>query len=147
MMAIRPVQLTDAHALAVLHALCFADDPWTVDSMRDSLNTPGTCGWVACGDDVIHGVLLLRGVGDESEVITCGVHPAQRQRGVARALFASAFAALPRPHTVFLDVAADNDAALALYRGLGFEPVATRRAYYARAQGPVDALVFCRKLC
>ena len=106
MITIRPVQLADAVALAALHALCFADDPWTADSMRDSLSTPGTRGWVAHTGDAVQGILLLRGVGDESEVITCGVHPAQRQRGVARALFAAAFAEVSRPHTVFLDVAA-----------------------------------------
>ena len=44
-------------------------------------------------------------------------------------------------------MAADNAAAIALYRSAGFEPVGRRAAYYARPDGPaVDALVLRRTL-
>jgi len=43
---------------------------------------------------------------------------------------------------LFLEVAADNTAAIRLYEGLGFAIVASRKGYYARASAPpVDALI------
>ncbi len=43
---------------------------------------------------------------------------------------------------LFLEVAADNDAAIALYEGLGFKIVGARKAYYQRAGGVnVDAVI------
>ncbi len=49
--------------------------------------------------------------------------------------------------TAFLEVAADNAAALGLYRKAGFDAVGRRAAYYNRAKGqPADALVLRRTL-
>jgi ribosomal-protein-alanine N-acetyltransferase len=43
--------------------------------------------------------------------------------------------------TMFLEVGADNPQALALYAGLGFAKVGTRKAYYSTLSGGTDALV------
>jgi ribosomal-protein-alanine N-acetyltransferase len=43
---------------------------------------------------------------------------------------------------MFLEVAADNEAALALYAALGFSPAGRRFRYYERSHGPrVDAII------
>jgi ribosomal-protein-alanine N-acetyltransferase len=48
---------------------------------------------------------------------------------------------------LFLEVADDNPAALALYEGSGFEQAGRRRAYYARPDARrADALVLRRPL-
>jgi ribosomal-protein-alanine N-acetyltransferase len=48
---------------------------------------------------------------------------------------------------LFLEVAADNAAALRLYKGLGFAAVGRRKAYYRRPGGqPVDAVVLALAL-
>jgi ribosomal-protein-alanine N-acetyltransferase len=49
--------------------------------------------------------------------------------------------------TLFLEVAADNAAALGLYEGLGFEMAGRRKGYYDRgaASPRIDALVM--RLC
>ncbi|MFP4275098.1 MAG: GNAT family N-acetyltransferase, partial [Paracoccaceae bacterium] len=47
----------------------------------------------------------------------------------------------------FLEVAADNRAALALYRAAGWAEAARRAGYYTRAGAlPEDALLLCRDL-
>jgi ribosomal-protein-alanine N-acetyltransferase len=43
---------------------------------------------------------------------------------------------------MFLEVAAENEAALALYSTLGFSPAGRRVKYYGRPDGPaVDAVI------
>ena len=48
--------------------------------------------------------------------------------------------------TMFLEVAADNAAALGLYRTAGFVQAGLRRGYYHRPGGDMDALVLRRDL-
>lgn len=70
------------------------------------------------------------GRGAEAEILTLAVHPQRQRRGVAQALVSAA-----RAHVagiIFLEVAADNQAALALYQNCGFEESGRRRAYYRR---------------
>ncbi len=48
---------------------------------------------------------------------------------------------------IFLDVGADNPAALALYGKLGFAQLARRKSYYSRPAGQrEDALLMVRNL-
>jgi ribosomal-protein-alanine N-acetyltransferase len=48
---------------------------------------------------------------------------------------------------IFLEVAEDNEAALALYRKLGFVELGRRKRYYERAGSePVDALTLALTL-
>ena len=49
--------------------------------------------------------------------------------------------------SLFLEVGVDNEPAIALYEGLGFERVGRRAGYYTRADGEiVDAIVMRRAL-
>lgn len=96
----------------------------------------------------IHGdplsFVVIRQVADEAEVLTLATHPDARRRGRARAVLGAALDSLRRQGAtrVFLDVAADNAAALALYTGAGFRPIAERKDYYRRPDGGrVTALV------
>jgi ribosomal-protein-alanine N-acetyltransferase len=60
---------------------------------------------------------------------------------------AAATAAARGATSLFLEVAADNAAALHLYQAAGFHAVGRRAGYYARNAGPaVDALVLKRSL-
>ena len=90
------------------------------------------------------GVILCRVVAGEMEVLTVGVAPAARRTGVARALMTAALGAARQAgaEACFLEVADDNESAVALYAGLGFRRAGLRRAYYDRGQGArADALV------
>jgi ribosomal-protein-alanine N-acetyltransferase len=56
-------------------------------------------------------------------------------------------AAAGRADTAFLDVAADNTPALALYHGAGFAETGRRPAYFARPGRPAaDAILMARAL-
>jgi ribosomal-protein-alanine N-acetyltransferase len=70
-----------------------------------------------------------------------------RRQKIATALLAAVFAeaAARGAAAIFLEVAADNDGALALYAQHGFAIVGRRAAYYRRANGGWgDALVMRR---
>jgi ribosomal protein S18 acetylase RimI-like enzyme len=89
-------------------------------------------------------VLEASSAADEAEVVDIVVTPDGRRQGIARALLSRLRCELGARGIgrLFLEVAVDNEAALALYKAEGFTAVATRRGYYARTGGaPVDALV------
>jgi ribosomal-protein-alanine N-acetyltransferase len=126
----------EAGRLAVLHASAF-DRPWSEAEMLDLMDG----GAAALATDV--GFLLIRLTGEEAEVLTLAVRPEARGRGLGRALIeaALAHARAAGASGMFLEVAADNAPALALYERAGFARLGTRRGYYPRPGGPaVDAL-------
>ena len=90
----------------------------------------------------------MRAAAGESEVMTLAVAPSHRRRGAGRALLEAAMAQAEARavDAVFLEVAADNDPAIALYRSAGFEQVGRRKGYYAHPNGAKDALVLRRDL-
>jgi mycothiol synthase len=67
------------------------------------------------------------------EIFVVGVHPAEQGTGLGRALVRAGLQRITDAgvRTGLLYVAADNDAALALYRAVGFEVTRTDRAYTA----------------
>ena len=84
-------------------------------------------------------------LGDEIHILNLAVHPDARRSGTGRALVERvlADAASRRAASISLEVRHDNDAALALYRGLCFSEVGRRRNYY----GPgADAIIMERRL-
>lgn len=123
----------DIAALAALHAASFADG-WSAAFIRDLFATPGVFAFAAP-----HGFILVRAAGGEAEILTLAVAPPMRCQGMGRALVCAAagHAHALGAATLFLEVAMGNDAARGLYRGLGFEAVGRRKAYYAGE----DALV------
>jgi len=112
--------------LAALHAACF-DRPWDAATLSEMLTGPGV--FAFAHDD---GFVLARTSADEAEILTLAVSPAARGKGLGRALLMAAInkARAMGAKTMFLEVGADNPAALALYAGLGFAKVGTRKAYY-----------------
>lgn len=137
-----------ADLLAALHAASF-DPSWTAQSLRDLLATPGASAVLALRDGEPLGFLLTRRAADECEIVTLAILPAARRKGIARCLVAQHLAELARRRirSVFLEVAATNAAARALYAALGFVEAGLRRGYYARADGArEDAIVMQRTL-
>jgi ribosomal-protein-alanine N-acetyltransferase len=95
------------------------------------------------------GFVLSRRAADEAEILTLAVAPASRRRGIAGALLAAHLGHLAASGTkvLFLEVDADNEAALKLYAGFGFHQVGERKAYYPRPEAAgATALIMRRDL-
>lgn len=136
-MTVDPARLADIHARAIAPA-------WAEAAFRDLLGQPGV--WAETEAD---GFILMRQAGDEAEVLTLAVLPEARRRGRGLALMQAALATCRDRgvNQVFLEVAADNAAAQALYRAVGMVESGRRRGYYARKPGPaVDALILTLNL-
>lgn len=135
--------MTGPAHLATLHASAF-DAPWDAEAIAVVLGTPGA--ELEAAED---GFLLWRRAADEAEILTLAVRPQARRRGLGGQLLDQALARA-RAHGVarlFLEVAHDNDAAIALYASRGFEQAGRRPAYYARPNGSrADALILALNL-
>lgn len=132
-----------AEAMARLHLACFPDEPWDGPSFARLLNLPGCFGHVAWDGDEPVGFVLARDLGTECEVLSLGVVPQRRRRGIGRELVGAVIADASHRGlaSVVLEVAVDNDAARRLYAEPGFAQVGRRPRYYRRPDGLADALI------
>lgn len=154
--------VTPAHArlLAGMHKICFVDW-WDARAMGGLLAMPGAGGLVAslpgdAGADgkeaptrdaevAPAGFILWRVAGDEAEVLTLLVLPPYRRTGLGARLLEGALVRVrgEGAQSFFLEVAADNEPAKALYSAQGFERVGLRPRYYRNS---IDALIMKRTL-
>jgi len=132
----------DAPAMASAHAQAF-DTPWDEVDFEDLLDGPGIFGFVVRAEDPA-GVLVCRTAAGEAEILTVGVAPWARRRGIGKALMIAAIGVARGAGAteMFLEVDVDNAGAVSLYERLGFERAGLRKAYYDRgSNGRADALV------
>jgi ribosomal-protein-alanine N-acetyltransferase len=132
--------------LAALHARCFrTPKPWSAADFSGFL-ADSLCFLLVEGDA---GFLLGRAVAGEAELLTLAVAPDARRRGLGRKLVARFLyqARLRGADSAFLEVSAENAAAMALYESAGFAQSGRRSGYYRTPDGTrVDALVMHREL-
>lgn len=145
---IRRLRWWDLPQVVELERRLFADDPWSEEAFWGELaEVPATRSALALDvDGVLRGYVILRCVGAEADIQTIAVDPAVQGGGLGRRLLRHLLAeASDRgASTVMLEVRADNDAAVALYRSEGFEQLAIRRGYYEHSGA--DALILRRRL-
>ena len=114
--------------MAALHARAFDGAArWSAESFAAMLDRSDTI--IMSGND---GFALGRVVADEAELLTIVVALAQRGQGTARSLL-SGFDREARKQgatQAFLEVAADNAPARALYAATGWTQVGVRPGYY-----------------
>jgi ribosomal-protein-alanine N-acetyltransferase len=122
--------------------LMFGTESWSAAAYRDELADHANRFYRAAIDEAgaLQGWAGLRIVGAEAEVLTVGVIPTARKRGIGTALLAALLDEARRREVaeVFLDVRFDNDDAQRIYRREGFVEVGRRRGYYDH--GRVDSL-------
>jgi len=146
---IEPSQPRDAEAVAKLHAQSFYRG-WPKEDVAAYIMDRDTPTLVACdARRRVVGFAMLRLLGDDVELMTIAVEPKFRGKGLGAALLRACFEDLLMTPSkrMILEVAADNPAAIALYRKLGFQQISERKGYYARPDGqPATALVMARQL-
>lgn len=146
---IEPAQAKDADAVAKLHAQGFYRG-WPREDFAAYIAGHGTPLYVACDSKRrIAGFAMVRHLGEEAELITIAVDRKWRAKGIGLALMRALFDDLlmSPAKKLFLEVAADNVAALRLYTRLGFAKVSERKGYYPRPDGtPATAIVMARDL-
>jgi ribosomal-protein-alanine N-acetyltransferase len=132
-----------------LHGACFAF-PWSSSDFENYLSDSAIIADGAVNDTAptapLGGFVLSRLTPPDAELLTFAVDPARRGIGLGRALLERHVLNLERGggRLIFLEVADDNAAALALYERAGFKTIGRRENYYQRADGQRRAALTMR---
>ncbi|MEM7547186.1 MAG: GNAT family N-acetyltransferase [Pseudomonadota bacterium] len=131
--------------LSVTHAAAFAGhgEAWSATDIG-AMADRGIL--IATTDD--DAFILISLAADEAEILTIAVAPALQGAGLGQGLLSAAITATAASgaRRMFLEVAADNAPARAIYNKAGFRQSGRRKAYYKRGAVRVDALVLSRAL-
>ena len=122
----------DLPVLAALEAAC-NPHPWSQNQLQAALNA-GNALWLLPHPQYGAAAMLVwQQMVDEAEILLLDTHPDCRRHGHARQLLAALqqHARAAGWIRLLLEVRAGNEAALALYRGCGFDDCGRRRGYYA----------------
>ena len=146
----RPLTAQDARAMAAIHAESFAppfgSGGWDALEMSAHLKKDICLG--VDHDDALAAFIILSSTAGEAEILTIATLKSARRQGLGERLLDGAFKTLQDNDVtdLFLEVAEDNSAAIALYRKSGFVPIGRRPAYYRRATGRIAAITLSKKL-
>lgn len=131
-----------ARTYADIHSVCFSHG-WNESTMRQMLLMPGAVGLIAYEQEKPVGIAMYAYSPEQADIVTFGVLPDYRGKRVSDELMDKAFLFLAEHGVkeIFLEVAVDNEHAIALYRRHGFRQVGRRPNYYVRGDVKTDALV------
>lgn len=138
----RQANAFDLPVFASLDKELFPYSPWSASQYKEEFSSP-TRHFVVAVDEQ-QSIIGYAGVfapgGAEADVLTVGVVPDHRGKGIARHLMAmlTDWAKQQRSTAMMLEVKVDNAEAIGLYVSLGYSKINTRMDYF----GPgLDALV------
>ena len=145
-MTLKIVEASIVHAgiISVLHGACF-EEIWNEKSINEMLNMPGMIGFLIETEEKIpQGFIMMRVAADEAEIISIGVIPAARKKGLASILLLKSIkrAAISNVAKIFFEVAEDNKAAIAFYKTFGSQIIGKRPGYYKRSSKKIDAIIY-----
>jgi ribosomal-protein-alanine N-acetyltransferase len=138
-------RVANAFDLAVFVSLdkkLFPYSPWSASQYKEEFSSP-TRHFVVALDDA-QGIIGYAGVfapgGAEADVLTVGVIPNHRGKGIARQLMAliTDWAKQQGSIAMMLEVKVDNLEAIGLYESLGYSKLNVRKDYFGAG---LDALV------
>ena len=141
----KPEHLTQ---VAELESLLNPHAPWSASMLTESV-LAGAVVWVLIDQDQdqdqVIGYLVFDRLFEVSQILVIGVDPKFQRKGFARRLLKRYVDSQRAAGTaeVLLEVAATNQAAIALYESLSFSQVGLRRGYYQEPESGIktDALV------
>ena len=144
---IRRMTHEDLPAVMVLEQASFSN-PWSLELLQRELSHDWSVIFLLEeplpeGRRLL-GISIFWIVHDEVHVLNVATDPAHRRRGVGRALMDATLSEgrSRKCCLATLEVRKSNEAAITLYKSLGFRPVGVRPNYYVDAgQPPEDAVV------
>ena len=133
----------NAAEIAKVHGELFSE-AWDQNAILDLLERPGATPLIARANGLapIAGFIFGQIAADEAEILSIGVRQPFQRRGLGRHLIEGLIRSARKAEVnkLFLEVAADNVAALGLYNGMGFKEAGRRKGYYQRPGGACDAI-------
>jgi [ribosomal protein S18]-alanine N-acetyltransferase len=138
----RPANAFDLAVFVSLDKELFPYSPWSASQYKEEFSAP-TRHFVVALDETER-IIGYAGVfapgGAEADVLTVGVIPSQRGKGIARQLMAQItdWARQQGSTAMMLEVKVDNLEAIGLYDSLGYSKLNIRKDYFGAG---LDALV------
>lgn len=129
---IRSAGLADLEALYDLEVLCFAERRFGRDHLRYLLRNPRASTFVY-EDGGILGSLMLYDDRGAVRILSVGVHPEHRRRGIGTRLMrvADDMALRTGARDIRLEVSTENASAVAFYEALGYRIAGRLPRYYS----------------
>lgn len=137
---IRAATTLDIADLAALESILFGTTAWSPAQVTDEVGRGRVR--VAEDDQGITGYVMTMLGPDVTDLLRIGVRPDHQRRRLAGILLTGAIETATGER-MMLEVSDSNVAAVALYRGHGFQVIDRRRGYY---RDGADALVMSRSL-
>jgi len=138
----RQANAFDLPVFASLDKELFPYSPWSASQYKEEFSSPTRHFVVAVDNE--QNIIGYAGVfapgGAEADVLTVGVVPSQRGKGIARQLMAQItdWAGQQGSTAMMLEVKVDNIEAIGLYESLGYSKLNIRKDYFGAG---LDALV------
>jgi ribosomal-protein-alanine N-acetyltransferase len=142
MITYRQANAFDLPVFVSLDKELFPYSPWSASQYKEEFSSPTRHFVVAI--DAEQNIIGYAGVfapgGAEADVLTVGVIPAQRGKGIARQLMAmiTDWATAQGSIAMMLEVKVDNFQAIGLYESLGYSKLNIRKDYFGAG---LDAVV------
>jgi ribosomal-protein-alanine N-acetyltransferase len=142
MISYRVATAFDLPVFVSLDKELFPYSPWSSSQYKEEFSSP-TRHFVVAIDDA-QSIIGYAGVfapgGAEADVLTVGVIPSHRGKGIARQLMAmiTSWAKEQGSIAMMLEVKVDNSDAIGLYESLGYSKLNVRKDYFGTG---LDALV------
>jgi len=132
---VRPMEAADLPAVMAIERESFAAG-WPPTAFEHELANNGVARYVVIEDTELAAILGFGGLWlmlDEAHIVTVATRPEARRRGLATALVLALLELAEQEGmaNATLECRVSNEAARALYRGLGFHEVGSRKRYYA----------------
>ena len=134
MISYRVATAFDLPVFVSLDKELFPYSPWSASQYKEEFSSP-TRHFVVAVDEA-QSIIGYAGVfapgGAEADVLTVGVVPSHRGKGIARQLMAliTEWAHMQGSTAMMLEVKVDNAEAIGLYESLGYSKLNTRKDYF-----------------
>ncbi|MBQ8600871.1 MAG: ribosomal protein S18-alanine N-acetyltransferase [Clostridia bacterium] len=120
----------------------FPGEHWSEQDLAGSISNENRTFLVALVDDRVVGCGGVQNVGGQGDILTIGVDPACRRKGIGEALLIAMMEEFRQMDgkQLFLEVRISNAAARRLYEKCGFAEISSRKNYYKAPQE--DAIIY-----